>query len=108
MLITTKSGSTYDVHPSTHGPNGELPCLEAFRNGVDGKNWNAKCVAVYPDRVEPFMDSKSFEFDEQSGKLVGRNAGGTITCQFYADQVRPGMVLVNTKGFKSTVITRVQ
>ena len=105
MYLMTKSGSGYQVSNAVMGPNKDLPCLEAFRDGCDGEQWNKMCVAVYPDRLESFLDSKTFE--KRDGKLVGINKHGNVTCQFYADQVRKGMILANTKGFRSTVITKV-
>jgi hypothetical protein len=106
MIIQTKSGSQYIVSlaPMTV-ENGSINVLHAFRHGVDGVNWDRKCVAVYPDRFDHFMASKKFEV--RDGKLVGLNEIGKVTCQFYPDQVRKGMILANTKGFKSTVIAEV-
>jgi len=106
MIIQTASGSEYNVGVSTiRTKGGETKCLHAFRYGIDGETWDSKCVAVYPDRLDHFLASKSFE--ERDGKLVGLNEAGKVTCQFYASQVREGMMLVNPHGFKSTIITKV-
>ena len=106
MIIQTRSGSEYNVAFSTiRIKSGDIQCLHAFRYGVDGENWDSKCVAVYPDRVDHFLDSKSFE--NREGKLVGLNENGNVTCQFYPEQVKVGMVLVSPKGFRSTTITKI-
>ena len=103
--LMTKSGTVYNIRPF-HSKRGNS-VLHAERNGSDGRKWKCECVAIYPDRFETFMATKTFETSPQ-GKLIGRNKNGKVTCQLWPDMIKKGMILVNKSGFRSTEITKIK
>lgn len=103
MKITTKSGSVYRGTVTRHPKLG--PLLLVIKAGMEQA---VPVIGVFPDRVPFVMATTSTEFDQRSGKVIGRNSAGVITLQFFATKVEVGMVLMNRRGFKSTEVVEVE
>jgi len=100
MKVLTKSGSVYDLEVVDVPGKGRL--LSAYKAG-----WPARSavVAVYPDRI-PFLEATE-TLRREGDRVIGFNKQGTITLRFDPLQVRPGMILANRKGLRSTEIVSV-
>lgn len=101
MIIETRSGAIYQV--ATHNDARRGPVLFVRK---DGQDWTP-VVAIYRDRLPYLMDTVSIEKEACGPCVVGRNAAGRQTFRLIPDQVRPGMILANRRGFRSTEIVKI-
>lgn len=99
--ITTASGAQYSVAVKDTG-NG--PCLYVQKKGMDKA---IPAVAIFKDRL-PFLEAtKVVRYHNPTKKCVGWNDKGIVTLRFDPTQVKPGMILVNRHGFRTTRVVQV-
>ena len=98
MIITTKSGATYEaeVKQTSKGP-----CLFASRNGDKAR----PVIAIFPDRLPFLQATASTEWNGH--QVIGYNGAGTVTLKFDPAKVLRGMILANRRGLRSTEIVAV-
>jgi len=95
MKIVTKSGSVYDAVITAKG------LLVQKLGGHE-----TMAIAIYTDRLPFLADTVRIE---SRGKVhEGFNSRGVRTLRFVVDQVHPGMILANRRGFRSTEIVSVE
>lgn len=101
MQIVTASGSVYDVE-ARPARNGKSVALWAAKAGREPQ----VVIAIYPDRLPAFEASVRWEI-QQDGRIAGFNTAGVRTCLLHRLQVKPGMILVNPAGMRSTAIVKI-
>ena len=100
--ITTASGAQYSVVVKDTG-NG--PCIFVKKAGMSSA---VPVVGIFKDRL-PFLEAtKAVKYDTSTQKCVGWNDKGIVTLRFDPLQIKPGMILANRRGFRSTTIVQIQ
>jgi hypothetical protein len=98
IFVRTEAGILYRLKPNQAG------ILVATRPGNPGEF--QKVVAIYPDRY-PFLMAAIRQEKTFDGYIEGFNEYGTRVYRLEPTQVCKGMLLANSSGFKSEVITHI-
>jgi hypothetical protein len=95
-VVVTKSGAKYFV---SMNEKGVLCCIK------EGWDKPTPCVGIFEDRLPFLMATKTIE--KVRDIIIGKNEKGVITLKVKPLDLKPGMILANRHGLRSTEIVSI-